>query len=247
MSSSSRSRLRREALCQKRRLRPRPELIASGRLPHHLEALLGAVGRGSRNSSRRDTRICLGTDRSVAKIRGMGFRSNLGPIYWKVREVAVVGAAARCAYKVYTSSHVAAYRRTAGLVGGRSGKAPVLLLSTKGRRSGQWRTTPLMYLATDTALVVVASAGGSSRHPNWFLNLKADPRCVVEADRSRRDVMAREAPADERSRLWPRLVQIYAGWDEYQRRTDRRIPVVLLEPVPVIVGERAGFSAVRGA
>lgn len=162
----------------------------------------------------------------------MGLRSKLGPLYWRLREVAVIGAAAHRVYKVYTFSHVAAYRRTGGRVGGRIGKAPVLLLSTKGRRSGQWRTTPLMYLRTDTALVVVASAGASPRHPNWFLNLKTEPRCVVESGRSRHDLIAREAPADERARLWPKLVQIYPGWDEYQRRTDRSIPVVLLEPVP---------------
>lgn len=162
----------------------------------------------------------------------MGLRSKLGPLYWRLREIPVLGGVARRLYRVYTFSHIAAYRRTGGRLGGRIGKAPVLLLWTKGRRSGQWRTTPLMYLATDTALVVVASAGASPRHPEWFLNLKADPRCVVEADRSRRDVIAREAPADERSGLWPTLVKVYAGWDEYQRRIDRRIPVVLLEPVP---------------
>ncbi|MDQ3955928.1 MAG: nitroreductase family deazaflavin-dependent oxidoreductase [Actinomycetota bacterium] len=160
----------------------------------------------------------------------MGFRSTLGPVYWNVREVPVVGGVVRRGHKVYTVSHVAVYRWTGGRLGGRIGKAPVLLLSTEGRRSGEWRTTPLMYLATDTALVVVASAGASPRHPDWFLNLKANPRCVVEADRSRRHVIAHEAAPDERSLLWPRLVQIYAGWDEYQRRTDRQIPVVVLEP-----------------
>ncbi len=146
-----------------------------------------------------------------------------------MRRVPVVGRVVRRVHKIYTTSHTAVYRWTGGRLAGRIGKAPVLLLSTRGRRSGQWGTTPLMYLATDAALVVVASAGASPRHPDWFLNLKVNPRCVVQMGRSRRDVIAREAAADERSRLWPKLIQIYAGWGEYQRRTDRKIPVILLE------------------
>lgn len=87
-----------------------------------------------------------------------------------------------------------------------------------------------MYMRRGEAFIVVASAGGSDNHPNWLLNLRADPHAVMEVNDQRREVMAREATSEERSLLWPGLVRLYWGWGEYQRRTDRQFPIVVLEP-----------------
>ncbi|HXF81602.1 MAG TPA: nitroreductase family deazaflavin-dependent oxidoreductase [bacterium] len=105
---------------------------------------------------------------------------------------------------------------------------PVLLLTTRGRRSGQPRTNVLTYLPDGGALVVIASNGGAPRHPHWFLNLRAHPEAQVEIGGRRRSVRAREAEGPERDRLWALVVQRYGGYAVYQRRTRRRIPVVVL-------------------
>ena len=122
------------------------------------------------------------------------------------------------------------YRRTGGRVGGTMKGAPVLLLTTKGRKSGKPRTMPLLYLRDDGRLVVVASSGGSPGHPAWFLNLRDDPSVEVELGRNRERRRARVATAEERARLWPRAVELYQGYDSYQRKTTREIPLVVLEP-----------------
>ena len=122
------------------------------------------------------------------------------------------------------------YRATGGKVGGSFKGAPVLLLTTTGRRSGKPRTNPLLYLRDGEALAVVASEGGAPRHPAWFLNLKANPGVEVEIGRERLRLRAREATGEERDRLWPRLLELYPPYGDYQRRTERQIPVVLLEP-----------------
>lgn len=110
---------------------------------------------------------------------------------------------------------------------------PVLELTTIGRRSGLRRTVLLTSPCQDgDALVVVGSKAGSEEHPAWFLNLRDDPEVEVATRRQpthRR--RARVATADERARLWPQVVAAYANYDRYQERTDREIPVVLLEPV----------------
>ncbi|MEX2420851.1 MAG: nitroreductase family deazaflavin-dependent oxidoreductase [Actinomycetota bacterium] len=129
--------------------------------------------------------------------------------------------------------HVRLYRLSGGALGGRIGRAPVLLLTTTGRRTGQQRTTPLLYLADGDRLVVVASYGGAPRHPAWFLNLEATPDVVAQVRRDSRPVRAREATVEEREVYWPRLVAIYRYYDSYQRKTSRTIPVVILEPRPV--------------
>jgi deazaflavin-dependent oxidoreductase (nitroreductase family) len=122
------------------------------------------------------------------------------------------------------------YRLTGGRIGGRLRGAPVLLLEHVGRRSGKRRTTPLLYLRDGENLVIVASRGGSNVHPAWWLNLKASPRCTVQVGRERLVRTARQASADERAALWPRLVEMYPDYDAYQRRTSREIPVVILSP-----------------
>jgi deazaflavin-dependent oxidoreductase (nitroreductase family) len=108
--------------------------------------------------------------------------------------------------------------------------APVCLLVTKGRKSGQERTVPLLYLADGDDLVVVASQGGAPQHPGWYFNLVADPQAAVEVGRRRFAVTARVVVEAEKAVLWPRLVAIYPPYAAYQRRTTRSIPVVRLSP-----------------
>jgi deazaflavin-dependent oxidoreductase (nitroreductase family) len=113
------------------------------------------------------------------------------------------------------------------------GGAPICLLTTTGRRTGRSRTVPLLYLPRDDQqIVVVASRGGLSEHPAWYLNLRADPRASVAIGGSRRAMTARVATAEERAELWPQLTAAYPRFDTYQRRTARLIPVVLLRPAP---------------
>jgi deazaflavin-dependent oxidoreductase (nitroreductase family) len=106
----------------------------------------------------------------------------------------------------------------------------VLLLDHVGRRSGAARTTPLLYLPDGENLVVVGSRGGSKSPPAWWLNLEDEPRTTVQVGPRRRAVVARTASAEEKQRLWPRLVEMYSDFETYQQRTDREIPVVILEP-----------------
>ena len=127
--------------------------------------------------------------------------------------------------------HVLAYRATGGLVGHRvPGAPPMLLLDHVGAKSGKHRTTPLAYLGDGEDLVLVASKGGSPRHPAWFHNLRANPDTTVQVGSGRRAVRARVASAQERARLWPKVVEMYGGYRHYQRRTEREIPLVILEP-----------------
>lgn len=106
----------------------------------------------------------------------------------------------------------------------------MLLLDHVGARTGTKRTTPLVYLRDGDDVVVVASKGGSPRHPGWFHNLRAHPDTTVQIGARRLPVRARVATPNERSRLWPRVVARYGGYEDYQRRTSRQIPLVILEP-----------------
>ncbi|GAA3529644.1 nitroreductase family deazaflavin-dependent oxidoreductase [Nocardioides daeguensis] len=135
-------------------------------------------------------------------------------------------------------ANVAIYRLTNGRVGakwrigaGWKKPVPVLLLDHVGRKSGTRFTTPLLYLADGADLVIVASQGGLPKNPQWFHNLVANPETTVAVPGERsRAVRARVAGPDERAGLWPRLVDLYADFDNYQAWTDREIPVVVLEP-----------------
>ncbi|HEX7134072.1 MAG TPA: nitroreductase family deazaflavin-dependent oxidoreductase [Iamia sp.] len=139
---------------------------------------------------------------------------------------------ARRGMKMVGPIHVWLYRRSGGRIWGRfpKSKAPVLLLTTVGRRSGEPRTVPLIHLVDGDRVVVVASQGGMPTHPAWYHNLVAHPRVTVQTRRRVREMDARVADADERAALWPRLVAMYADYDDYQARTDRTIPVVILDP-----------------
>jgi deazaflavin-dependent oxidoreductase (nitroreductase family) len=116
------------------------------------------------------------------------------------------------------------------LLGRFSSGAPVCLLTTQGRKSGQRRTVPLLYLADGDDLVVVASQGGAPQHPAWYFNLVADPHAEVQIGRGRFPVTARIVSAEEKAALWPRLVAIYPPYEAYQQRATRDIPVLRLSP-----------------
>lgn len=130
----------------------------------------------------------------------------------------------------FTSVHVCAYKASGGRLGGKAYGAPVVLVESVGRKSGKRRTHPLLCLDDGEDLVVVASKGGVDAHPAWYLNLKANPDTVAHWKGQRRNVRAREATDAERETLWPRLVEMYPSYADYQARTERLIPVVILEP-----------------
>lgn len=125
--------------------------------------------------------------------------------------------------------HAALYRLTGGKLMASVGKAPVLLLETTGAKTGRRRTAPLLYLKEGDDFIVVASAGGSPRHPGWYRNLLAHPRAEVIVGARRVSVTAGTASASEKESLWPRLVEIYPGYQRYQKATERDIPVVRLK------------------
>jgi len=129
------------------------------------------------------------------------------------------------------------YKKTGGAIGGkwRVGSAfpsgvPVGLLVTRGRKSGEPRTTPVLYLADRERLVIVASQGGLPKHPQWYLNLQAEPLVELQIGRHARRMRARTATPAERAQLWPRLVELYRDFETYQSWTERVIPVVICEP-----------------
>jgi deazaflavin-dependent oxidoreductase (nitroreductase family) len=127
--------------------------------------------------------------------------------------------------------HTTAYRATRGLIGHRvPGAPPMLLLDHIGAKSGKVRTTPLAYLEDGDDLVIVASKGGYVRNPGWYYNLKAHPETVVQVGSERRAVRAHVADEAERRRLWPMITGLYSGFADYQERTDRVIPLVILSP-----------------
>ena len=129
------------------------------------------------------------------------------------------------------AGHAAVYRATGGLVGHRiPGLPPNLLLDHVGAKSGKRRTSPLVYTIDGDNLVLVASKGGYPRNPAWFHNLMASPDTTVQVGSRRRAVHARKADPTERERLWPLVVRTYGGYEDYARRTEREIPLVILEP-----------------
>jgi deazaflavin-dependent oxidoreductase (nitroreductase family) len=126
--------------------------------------------------------------------------------------------------------NVPVYRLTGGRIGGRLNRAPVLLLTTTGRKSGQPRTAPVLYLEEGDDYVVINTNAGNERTPAWSLNLKANPDAEVEVGRRRIPVRARIAAGEEREELWRRHMRQYEGWDYYDEKLDREISVFVLEP-----------------
>ncbi len=121
------------------------------------------------------------------------------------------------------------FRASGGRLGNKFARgAPVLLLTTTGARSGQRRTTPLIYLADADDVVLVASKGGMSQSPAWYHNLRKTPDCEVQIGSEPRPMRARRVSDEEKAALWPRLLEVYRDYDDYQARTTRNIPVMVL-------------------
>lgn len=125
--------------------------------------------------------------------------------------------------------HRALYRRSGGRIGGRLWNLPVVLLTTTGRATGRARTTPLCALRTGDEFVVIASYGGMDRPPAWWLNLERTPRARLQIGRDEFAVTARTTSGAERARLWAQVVERAPGYLNYEARTTREIPVVVLE------------------
>jgi F420H(2)-dependent quinone reductase len=124
--------------------------------------------------------------------------------------------------------HAWLWRLTRGRFVDAVGAAPFLLLTTKGRKTGRLRTTPVLYLEDGSDLVVVASFGGNDMHPAWYLNLKQCPEAEVVIRSERRRVTAREITSEEKELIWQRLVKLYPQFKIYQQRTRREIPLMRL-------------------
>ncbi len=131
---------------------------------------------------------------------------------------------------VLTKLNVVAYRASGGRLGGKMQQAPVCILHTVGRKSGKARTTPLLYLPDGDKVILVASAGGRETSPAWWLNLRAMDTAEIEIKGKRTPMSPRLASAEERAEYWPRLNELYEHYDDYQARTSREIPVIVMTP-----------------
>jgi deazaflavin-dependent oxidoreductase (nitroreductase family) len=130
---------------------------------------------------------------------------------------------------LFGEEHVRQYQQTDGAVGYEWNGATCLLLTTTGRKSGQQRTLPLIFASSGRSCVVVASNGGAPTHPAWFLNIQADPHVEVQVKGDRFSATARTATGEEREALWQLMTVDWPNYNEYTKRTDRLIPVVVLD------------------
>jgi len=134
-------------------------------------------------------------------------------------------------FKVGTGIHRAIFNASKGRIFGKASEMPFIELVTIGRRSGKERATRLSApILEGDRMVLVASFGGNDRHPAWYLNLQANPEVQVTMAGTTRTMIARTASEEERDELWPRITSAYGGYARYQERTERQIPVVILEP-----------------
>ena len=124
------------------------------------------------------------------------------------------------------------YKRSNGKLGGTFQGAPVALLTTTGRKTGEPRVSPLLYLREGDRVILGASRGGSDKHPLWYLNLKANPKVSVQIKDEILALTARDANEAERKQYWPKMVAMYPSYDDYQSWTDRTIPIVICDPAP---------------
>ncbi len=132
----------------------------------------------------------------------------------------------------FAADQVALYEATGGAEGGTLQGKPVIILTTRGRHSGKVRKTPLMRVEHGGTYAVVASMGGAPKHPVWYLNLTASPAATLQDGPKVYEMRAREVHGDEKARWWARAVEAWPAYAEYQARTDRQIPVLVLEPTP---------------
>jgi deazaflavin-dependent oxidoreductase (nitroreductase family) len=132
---------------------------------------------------------------------------------------------------LFGEEHVRRYRETGGEVGHTWNGVPTLLLTTTGRTSGEQRTTPLIYGRDGENYLIVASKGGAPEHPGWYRNLSKTPEVELQVKDEVFPARARTASAEERPRLWQQMAEIWPQYDDYAQKTDREIPVVVLERV----------------
>ncbi len=128
---------------------------------------------------------------------------------------------------LFGQEHVRVYRETGGERGYEWRGTTILLLTTRGRLSGEERTTPLIYCADGDTSVVVASKGGAPDHPHWYKNLQADSETEIQIKDERIQVRAETAQGEERARLWQLMTEVWPPYNEYQAKTEREIPVVV--------------------
>ena len=107
---------------------------------------------------------------------------------------------------------------------------PTLLLTCIGRKSGEQRTVPLVFLQHGDKMVIVGSLAGYDKHPTWYLNIGANPKCWVQLDRRKMTAVARDATDEERRELWPTLTALFPAWGYFQKQTNRPFPIVVLSP-----------------
>ena len=130
--------------------------------------------------------------------------------------------------QLFGAEHVRLYRETSGEHGYHWRGTTILLLTTTGRRSGEPRTTPLIHRVDDGRWVIVASKGGAPEHPSWFTNLEADPDATIQVLADEIPVRFSVAEGEERARLWTLMTEVWPAYDDYQAKTDREIPIVIL-------------------
>jgi deazaflavin-dependent oxidoreductase (nitroreductase family) len=130
----------------------------------------------------------------------------------------------------WVRDQVRKYEASGGAEGGDLMGKPVVILTTKGRHTGKLRKSPLIRVEHDGTYAVVASLGGAPKHPVWYLNLRDDPDVTLQDGANVYDVRARQIEGDEKATWWKRAVQVWPAYDDYQARTERSIPVVVLEP-----------------
>lgn len=159
---------------------------------------------------------------------GRALVANLVAVRWPgVRLLALPADPNPFGPELFGQEHIRVYRETGGERGFHWRGTTILLLTTRGRVSGEERTTPLIFRADGDAWVVVGSKGGAPEHPDWYRNLQADPEATIEIKRERIPVRAETATGSERARLWRLMTEVWPPYDDYQRRTEREIPVVV--------------------
>lgn len=131
----------------------------------------------------------------------------------------------------WVAEHINDYVATGGKRGHLWKGVPTLLLTTRGRKTGALRRTALIYGRDGDSYVVVASIGGAPKHPEWYLNLVADPEVRLQVGAEIMAGRARTTDGDEKKRLWRQMAQIWPQYDKYQEKTDRLIPVVVIDPI----------------
>ena len=131
--------------------------------------------------------------------------------------------------KLFIQTHVGLYRLTKGAFGGKMGSNEILLLTSTGRKTGQSRTTPVVFFRDKASFVVVASNGGAASNPAWYHNLMAERKATIEVKGEKIQVKASEATGKERERLWKMITEKADQFGQYQAKTERQIPVMMLK------------------